>query len=178
MDEIYFCSRNKEFDLLSLSNFAELDYPISNGLEVGFITSEGAYQHAKYRVMDPEYALDVIFEARARTPENGKLMKKLGSMTMYLKWKKAKMTASEFKAKEKADWWPKSDSSMLLILKEKFSKNPRFLKSLLATGTKPLHESISRGGSNHWTFRKQPKVGADRGGDALGRLLQIVRAES
>ena len=175
MVEIFFCSRNKEFEKFSLSNFAELDYPISNG----FITSEGAYQHAKYRVMDPEYALEIIFEARARTPENGKLMKKLGSMTMYLNWNKSKMTASEFKSKEKEDWWPKSDSSMLLVLKEKFSKNPRFLESLLASGTKPLHESISRGGPNHWTFRK-PKVGdeSDRGGDALGRLLQIVRAES
>ena len=59
---------------------------------------------------------------------------------------------------------------MLKLLKIKFSKK-EYAEALLSTGDAILHEKPIRGRPNSWTYKD------GQGGDWLGQLLMIVRAE-
>lgn len=70
---------------------------------------------------------------------------------------------------------------MLTLLRDKYATNCGYRALLLSTGQRPLHEAKGRGQPSVWEFvelsEAQRAKGFSPGGDLLGQLLTIVRAE-
>lgn len=149
---------------------------VALGAEVVCSSVEAAYQVAKYCMfMDARYAVEVLLplsNVRVSDDAHAALAaKRAGGKGVYLAWKHARSAAGTTKRSlerayevQERRFHAGNLALMLELLWSKFSDNGPMRAALVGTGGAALHEV------------GKPSIWTRAGGDALGLLLQHVRA--
>lgn len=153
-------------DNFFLSNMSPLENWIETDKGIAVPTSEHAYQAAKFTDIEPHRA---VAEARANPDDIRPFAAGVASKELAYEIRNSGVPFRE-------DWKTAKLGIMLVVVRQKFEKNPELAELLLATGDQDLVEG------NHWgdTFWGKALVEGEDGfvgENHLGLTLMKVREE-